>query len=392
MNTTNVTRDELVGRAREMIPVLRARAGDAERARRMPDETQREFLDAGFYNIYRPKRYGGYEMDVGALVDVVAEVARGCGSSAWILSNVAGHEKGNGMRDPRAQEEVHAPGSEALTCACFPGKGASMERVEGGVVLDGVWNFASGVDQAVWNDFNIFLPREGTYLEHFFALVPKSDYEVIDDWFVTGLAATGSRSCKVTKAFVPEHRMQASELCKGGSSPGSAFNPGPLYKAPIWALGGKMFISPLLGLAQGALDLTLDNLGARRSITGADLGGQPTVHLRVAEADAAIDTARAVVERDCQSAMHYARRGERPPTAERVRWRRNDAFAARLCIDAVETLYQLAGARRLGVDDPFQRVWRDAHAAAAQITLAWDLQALNAGRVAFGLPPNDPRI
>ncbi len=389
---TNVTREELVGRAREMVPVLRARAGEAERARRMPGETQRDFLDAGFYKIYRPKRFGGYEMEVGALVDVAAEVARGCGSSAWILSNVAGHEKGNGMRDPRAQEEVHAAGPEALTCACFPGKDAKTETVDGGVVLDGTWNFASGVDQASWNDFNIFLPREGTYPEHFFALVPKSDYEVIDDWYVTGLAATGSRSCRVSKVFVPAHRMQASETCKGGPTVGSEYNPAPIYKAPIWALGGKMFVSPLMGLAQGALDLTLENLGARRSITGADLGGQPTVHLRVAEADAAIDTARAVVDRDCRSAMHYARRGERPPTEERVRWRRNDAFAARLCIDAVEKLYQLAGARRLGTDDPFQRVWRDAHAAAAQITLAWDLQALNAGRVAFGLPPNDPRI
>ena len=53
-------------------------------------------------------------------------------------------------------------------------------------------------------------------------------------------------------------------------------------------LGGKMFVSPVIGLAQGALDLTLENLGARRSITGADLANQPTVQLRTAEADAAI--------------------------------------------------------------------------------------------------------
>jgi hypothetical protein len=75
--------------------------------------------------------------------------------------------------------------------------------------------------------------------------------------------------------------------------------------------------------------------------------------------------------------MEFAARGETAPTEERVRWRRNDAYAAKLCLQAVERLHALAGARRLAASDPFQRHWRDAHAAAAQISLSWDLQAAN---------------
>jgi alkylation response protein AidB-like acyl-CoA dehydrogenase len=127
-------------------------------------------------------------------------------------------------------------------------------------------------------------------------------------------------------------------------------------------------------------------------VTGATLSEQPTVQVRVAEADAEIEAAAALALRDARIAEAYAARAERPPERERVRWRRNDAFAASLCLRAVERLHALAGARRLSSSDPFQRAFRDAHAAAAQITIAWDLQAVNYGRVMFGMRPGDTRI
>ncbi len=53
----------------------------------------------------------------------------------------------------------------------------------------------------------------------------------------------------------------------------------------------------------------------------------------------------------------------------------------------------LIGAR--GVNSPdslFLLAWRDIHAAVSQITMAWDIQAVNAGRIEFGLPSLDPRL
>jgi 3-hydroxy-9,10-secoandrosta-1,3,5(10)-triene-9,17-dione monooxygenase len=389
----NVTREELIGRAREMIPTLRARAAAADAARRMPDETQRDFLEAGFYKVWRPRRFGGYEMDVGMVWELAAELGRGCGSSAWIFSNIAVHEKGMGMRPPAVQDELYGDDPDrALTCAAAPGKESRARVVEGGLMLDGVWNFASGIDQAHHVDLNVFLPREDAPPEHRFALVSKSELEIIDDWFVTGLIATGSRSVRVRERFVPERHVLASEAHRGGLTPGSAVNPAPLYKTPLWALGGKVFVGPLIGIARGALDLTLEDLGGRRSAAGVALSAQSSVQMRVAEADAEIEAAAALLARDCADAMRYAERAERPPDRERNRWRRNDAFAAQLALRAVERLHALAGARRLGADDPFQRAWRDAHAAAMQITLAWDPMAANYGRVLFGQAPADPRI
>ena len=44
-----ITREELAKRARAMIPVLRDRATKAEKNRRLPDITHKNFIEAGFY-------------------------------------------------------------------------------------------------------------------------------------------------------------------------------------------------------------------------------------------------------------------------------------------------------------------------------------------------------
>ena len=87
---TEVTREELADRARAMISMLRDRAPEAEKNRRLPDITHKNFIEAGFYRMFQPRRYGGYEMDWGCILDVAAELGRGCGSSCWVFTNLTG--------------------------------------------------------------------------------------------------------------------------------------------------------------------------------------------------------------------------------------------------------------------------------------------------------------
>ena len=90
--------------------------------------------------------------------------------------------------------------------------------------------------------------------------------------------------------------------------------------------------------------------------------------------------------------MRIGASGEKPPLELRARWRLNNAFAGQLCLRAIERLHPLIGARGLNQDSLFLLAWRDIHAAVSQITMAWDIQAVNAGRVRFGLPAQDPRL
>ena len=82
------THAELLETAKTFTEPFRARAGDAEKNRRVHRETHEGLLDAGFYRMQMPARYGGMEMSHRTMLDVSVEIGRGCGSSSWIFTNI----------------------------------------------------------------------------------------------------------------------------------------------------------------------------------------------------------------------------------------------------------------------------------------------------------------
>jgi 3-hydroxy-9,10-secoandrosta-1,3,5(10)-triene-9,17-dione monooxygenase len=391
--SANPTRDEIIGRARELIPVLRERAAEAEALRRLPDATNRAFHETGLYRLYQPRRYGGYEADYQLQIDVAAELGRGCGSSAWVQSILASHSWVHGMLGQEAQDEVWGNAPEAIIASAFPSRGASATPVEGGFVVDGRWSFTSGVDHCEWSHLNLLVPRPGQPPQHYFAAVPARDYTIKDDWHVAGMRGTGSKSIELTKIFVPAHRALDTHRCVGGPTAGSALSPGPLFRMPLFALFAHGIVGPAVGMALGALDEVLAPLrAARKSQAGLTVGGLPTVQLRLAEASAEIEAARALLRAASDEATALAAADIVPPLEQRVRWRRNGAYAGSLCLRAVERLYPLAGANGLAEASPFQRTFRDIHGACAHIALTWDVQGANYGGVLLGAASTDPKL
>ena len=168
----------------------------------IPEITHREFVEAGFYRIFQPAYFGGLECDYRLLVDLSAELGRGCGSSTWVFTNLAAQSLVLGSGNAEAQDDVWGDNPEALMASGFAVQGGAARQVDGGVVLDGLWSFSSGVDYCDWLNLQIFLPREGEPPEHRFVLVPQGEFEVIDDWNSTGLLATGSKSVLLKEVFV----------------------------------------------------------------------------------------------------------------------------------------------------------------------------------------------
>ncbi|MAJ92902.1 MAG: acyl-CoA dehydrogenase [Rhodospirillaceae bacterium] len=386
--------ENMIDSARSMVPILLSRARKAEEDRAVPQQTFDEFTEKGFFRIHQPERFGGKAWDISMMVRLGAELGQGCGSSCWIFSNLAVQNWILGMNNPEAQEDVWGDNPAALIASSFPAKGGKVERTDGGFVANGLWSFASGVDFADWNNMQVFVPPERSEgsPEHRFALVPKSDYRVVDDWYSPGLAGTGSRTIRLDNVFIPEHRTIPSTKLMGGPSPGSKINPGALYRVPPLTLGTKVFASPALGIAKGGLGMIEDDLSGRNTVGNAPMAELPTAQVRISEAGAQIEAAEALLLKDCADAMAIAEAGGVPDINDRARWRRNNAFAVQLCVRALERLNPLVGARGLKPENDFLRMFRDVHAASLQITVAWDIQAVNAGRIRFGLPSLDPRV
>ena len=379
--------------ARDMAPAIGERAAKCEQLRRLPEETDRAFRDAGFYRVLQPARFGGLELDYGVQTDLAAEIGRACPSSAWVLSIIAAHGWILGMFPPTAQEELWGRTPDATVATSFLPRQMTVTQEAGGARIRGRWGFSSGVDYCAAAILMTELPpAPGATAEPTFALLPRSDYAIEDTWHATGLAGTGSNDIVVADAFVPEHRLLPVRLTRGGPTPGSAMNPGHLYRLPLFAVFPFNLIGPAIGAARGMLDGIVAEMRGRRSAAQVDLAAQQSVQLRVARAAALIDSSqngllplRAEINRD-------GRESRLPSIERRMDYRLALAHSAQLCVEAVDQLYPLLGGRGLAVGNAGQRAWRDAHAVAQHLGLVWDVQAGLYGAVKLGHVCPDPKI
>jgi 3-hydroxy-9,10-secoandrosta-1,3,5(10)-triene-9,17-dione monooxygenase len=102
---------ELVARADELRPRLVGLQAETEQRTYYSEEIHREFLDAGFYRMLVPKRYHGFELDLGSFWRVIIALARGCPSTAWCLCLAAGHALQTGeLFEEEVQAELFGDG------------------------------------------------------------------------------------------------------------------------------------------------------------------------------------------------------------------------------------------------------------------------------------------
>ena len=384
--------EDLLARAEALVPVLRERAPRAEQLRRLPDETIADLHASGLFRMLQPARVGGSELPYRALFELTAVIGQGCGSTAWVLGNLAAHHWLLGMWHPQGQDEIWDESPDSLISSALAFARGRAQRVEGGYRLTGRWPFSSGIDPSTWNIFGAIVTDEETgQSEPRMFLVPASDYTIIDTWQVIGLAGTGSNDVEVGDIFVPAYRTLSTERIRGGPNRGSELNPGTLYKLPAVSLFGFAIAGVSLGIARGAIQQFGETTRTRRSAyTGRSLADFANIQVHLAEAAALADAAEAIVLRDCDEATRITEAGVVPSIEQRARYRRDGAFAATLCTRAVDLLFAATGGNAIYEMNPIQRAFRDAHAANAHYMLNWDINSAIYGRVALGLPPDAP--
>ena len=385
--------DELWGRAAQLLPVLRERAAGCEELRRLPEATLRDFHDAGLFRMQQPRRVGGSELEFAAVVTFGALVARACASSAWNLVNLGSHHLLLGMFPPKAQDEVWNVSPDTLIASSFVFPAGRAQRVAGGYVLSGRWPFSSGVDPSDWNMLAGQIagaggepPEQRAFLLH------KSQYVVHDTWYAGGLRGTGSKDVEAKEVFVPEHRTLAVADTKGGPTPGSAVNPGPLFQMPVFGLFPYMLSGVALGIAEGLIDDFAAGSAGRGKMTGAKIAAVQSVQLRLGEAAAFARASRLFQETNCREAQALIERGEVPDMRAKARYRLEGAYAVDWAVRAVDTMFTLSGASGLYESGHVARAFRDAHAVKQHFSFNTDVAGTTYGRVALGLPSDNPTL
>jgi alkylation response protein AidB-like acyl-CoA dehydrogenase len=372
--------DAPIGRAAAMVPTLRERASLAEAERRIPQETVDEIVASGLLRLAHPDRFGGCGLDFDALFEIEAQLGRGCGSTAWCYAVWASHNWWLGLFPEQAQAEYFSDRDVLSSSSLIPAGRATP--IDGGYRLSGRWDFASGCDVARWVTVGALV--DGGM--HWF-LVPRPDYRIIDTWFVSGLRGTGSKDVLIEDVFVPDHRVLDQRVADVGKTEAWAQHQRPGYRAPLFSLLPWTLTAPQIGMAQGAVEEFAEQL-QRRTIPGGGSAAQSVAaQLRLAEAAAEVDAARALMRQDYREVLDGAARGDEVSLADRARYRRDQTFAAQLCVRAVQRLFDGAGGHALYDANPLQRFHRDVNAASHHLAMRWDEPAETYARLTLGLEP-----
>ena len=386
MSFSNVTYDEAMRRARECVPVLRERAQKCEDARVLLPENEKLLHETGLFRFHQPKRFGGMELPFIAVVDLVAELARGCPSTAWNVGNLGCHHWILAYYEPQTQHEVWDENPDALIASSIALAAGRGRKVDGGFVVSGKWPFSSGVDNSQWNMLAVTVYEDKTPVDWRLCIVPKSDYTIIDTWYAMGMVGTGSKDIEVQEVFVPERRALALARCRGGlEHPGAALNSGPLFRVPIVASAGHPLSATALGAAEGGFETVQENFTKRiGTYTGAKVSEFQAVQIKLAEARVLIDSARHLMRQSGLGFQEYAEKNAVPDLDTKLRWRAQNAYAVRQARQAVETLWSCYGANAIYTRDPLQRYLRDLQAINQHFSFNFDIAGAAYGTLALG--------
>ncbi|GAA3530754.1 flavin-dependent monooxygenase [Amycolatopsis ultiminotia] len=383
----------VIAGVRDLLPVLRERAQEAEDARRIPAESVKALQETGFFRLLQPKPYGGLEADPVTFYTAVKLVASACGSTGWVASILGVHPWHVGLFDARAQEEVWGEDHDVRISSSYAPMGKATV-VEGGYRLSGRWSFSSGCDHCSW--VLVGGPAfDGEHPVDFCSyLLPIADYSIVDVWDTVGLRGTGSNDIVVEDVFVPAHRalsFVATSKCK---TPGQELNPGPLYRLPYGSVHPSTITAPIIGMAQGAYDAHVEHQGkrVRAAYAGEQSKEDPFAKVRIAEAASEIDAAWLQLTHNIDELYQLACRGEKLPFSTRLRVRRDQVRGTERSIAAIDRLFENSGGRALQRGTPIQRFWRDAHAGRVHAANDAERAYVLFGTGAFGLPVENAMV
>lgn len=375
------TPEELVARAQSMIPQLRERSARTEELRMIPPETVQEWIDLGLVRSATPRRFGGYGYGPDVVVEIGMQLGRGCGSSGWMGAFYPGHQHMVGWFGEQAQAEYWADGPDTLSATASAIVSYDGHRVDGGLhITSARVRLSSGIDHSAWVIFHT--PEETV-------LVPRDSWTIDDDWFVSGLKGTGSKTIVIENAFVPEHRIVSHADMAAGLYPGRELSDSPFYKLPnppVVVLP-NMILCAVIGMAQGVVDVFDERIRRRVSHHTQDPAiERPMNQYEFAESSVEVDIARMLLRNNLKRLQGWPELDE-IPLEERARSRRDLGYACRLCIRATDRLIASGDAGALYEVNDLHRLGRDVRGGGLQYALNWEEMALQYSRVLWGLPP-----
>jgi alkylation response protein AidB-like acyl-CoA dehydrogenase len=379
--------EQLLARARALVPALAAREAETNAARDVPAATIAAYHESGILRVLQPRRFGGLQLPFDVFSRIIEILAEGCASSAWVYAVLAEHQWIIASLPEQGQRDIWDEDMQAVASSSLAPR-ETATPCDGGWRLSGRFPFSSGCTHAQWAIIGARCPDAAGRPATRYLLVPMREIEVLDDWHVLGLRGTGSRTLILRDVFVPAHRSVLLRDLLDGTPPGATVHPDyDVVRSPRGYL--VVFSLPPVAFALGrrALATAAAALSGRVSRGLSKLAESEIVQLKLAEAAASIEAACLILETRRAESVAAVASGRPITLPEVLRNRRDITFGMQQVRAGVQGVADLCGSRTVMDADPLQAMLRDVLTIATHQAFSPAATVLPYGRWLLGLPP-----
>ena len=372
---------------------IASRAAETEAARNLPAANMRHIVNAGFMRSLAPKAVGGDEVDLSEFHDAVRLLTRACPSTGWVAGVLGIHPPAVPHFHPDVQKEIWAQGPDVV----LGSSGSPLIKArltDGGIVVSGRNRWSSGCDYAEWILIGVKVPDasdahfpERNYVDHMF-FAHRSQYEIDDTWYSTGMRGTGSKDLIFDDLFVPLERLETSAALNFNYAHGSGTVDSWLCRMPFPLVFVSFLPAIALGCADGMVEQFVKRQRSRKNAyTHAKGILNPAAHMRLAESIHELESLTVYYKHLLDTLQEHGETGA-PLTQEKFfelqsKW----PFVTDRAVAVLDRLFKGAGSSAIADFNKMQRYWRDGTTVRLHTGSDYDVSLLHHGRNIIGLMP-----
>ena len=363
----------------QILDLISSKSDEQRAAREMSKEVVDALKECGFFTMLLPKQWGGLERRPQEFFAEQVRIAEADMSTAWAGGIIAVHAFQLALMSEEAQREVYENDPNTLISSSYNPVGARAEMCEGGFMLHGRWGWSSGSGHCTWALLGGVIPGDGyrTFL------VPRSEYDIEDTWNVMGLQGTGSNDVVIPEPiFVPEHRTH--KQMDGFNCVNDQENP---MSDLSWAQTFVRVVnSAAIGALKKAVKVFVESKQGNSTTDMTKFAGDVETQERLAKVLNTIAELEAVMYHnfDKMEAANW-----KPSLEDRIMYRYQASLVIDKAIEAIDTLFDVAGGRSGFNGHPLQQLWHDIHIARCHVANNPTAFARNLGSVTLGMENQD---
>jgi indole-3-acetate monooxygenase len=339
-----------------ILDLVRERADEVERTRRLPDDLVAAIRQTGLNRMLLPTALGGAQAPVLDLAEVVEQIAAVDGSTAWCAVIGAGSNIFGGYLSEAGAREVFADPDQGSATMFAPA--GRIADVGGRLVLNGRWPFTSNCLHSTWAGLGALIERpdgDGPDPVPRVVFVRMADLTIEDTWDSVGLRGTGSHDVTAHDVVVDPGQWATFTT--------TPWADGPLWRLPIHTALLPLLTTVPLGIARGAIDEVARQTREGRTARRGQLVDDPVAMAELATADARLRGARAALREAVSDARALAERGEPVPRTLQARIAVVSMEATDVAVETTSVAHRLGGGAAAYVGSPLLRSLNDIHAA-----------------------------